>query len=59
MLTLYVVRDYTGFIAVSEAFDSIQQAMDFMSEVRGVDVIDGMFLADGYWVDRVEVSNGA
>lgn len=55
MTTLYVVRDYTGFIAVSQAFDSIQQAMDFMIEVRGVEVIDGMFLADGYSVDAVEI----
>jgi len=49
----YLVRDHEGGHAVHTTFDSRAEALAFMNEERGVEIVDGMFLADGYWVDMV------
>lgn len=51
----YVVRDHSGLIAISHTFDSVADALAYMSQERGVQIVDGRFLADGYWVDMVEL----
>ena len=49
----YLVRDHEGGHAVHTTFDTRAEALAFMNEERGVEIVDGMFLADGYWVDMV------
>jgi hypothetical protein len=52
----YIVRDHAGAHAVGAAFETRDEALAFMHEARGVEIIDGRFLADGYSVDMVGLS---